>query len=933
MIPEMPDEAINERADGPDPQPESSVLEQSETETSPEPSPGAAFFDALVGGVLRGWAHDSSLDGEGLRFSVRCGARTLGEGTADVFREDLRAAGIGDGRHGFAIHLSADVRDLAGRTLELYTEDGRCLDANVFTIPEAGPPAWAHLRPGVGATVRATISSPSLTGRECILELCCEGETISSMGAEFQRGVATADFEVPLRLIDGEERTYSLNIAGDPYAIAIERLLLRPIQTPWQRHGNALGAAALAGTAGHRYESLNAQLQHILDGTTPLTAEDLTRVHAVVAEGWLGRTRFPKIRLPAFDEPSASIIVPAHDKIELTYHACASIALAYNHTPYEVIVVDDASTDRTSEIETFVDNVVVVRNETNLGFLRSVNKAAKQARGRYLVILNNDTEVTSGWLDELLAPLDDPDIGLVGSKLLNLDGSIQEAGGIVWGNGQPWNVGRDANPWAPEYNYARDVDYVSGASMALPRSLWKDIGGFSLEFAPAYYEDTDLAFKVREAGRRTVYAPLSKVVHFEGMSHGRDVTKGVKRYQIVNEAKFRDKWKEAYRDNGEVGVDLELQKDRGIKRRVLFIDFGTPDPQQDAGSYAEIQEMSLFQSFGFKVSFVPWNGAPTGKTTWDLQRRGIEVLHQPFYQSPRDVLERRGREFDAVYVTRYEVAESFLACTRETTNAKFIFNNADLHFLRLLRAHNASGEPSLEDVMAVRDRELAVMKNADAIVSYSEIERAVILSHNLEDENVFHCPWVIGERPEGPAFEEREGIAFLGGFLHRPNLEGIRYFVREILPALLERDPDLILHIYGSNAPREVLDLAGDNVRVVGFVESLDEVFHSHRVFVAPLLSGAGLKGKVVEAMAYGVPTVLSPIAAEATGLTNGINARIADSTPEWVEGILSYYHDPSAWTQARLSMREMVDAKYSFEAGRREWRQMLTYLDLLSET
>ena len=140
--------------------------------------------------------------------------------------------------------------------------------------------------------------------------------------------------------------------------------------------------------------------------------------------------------------------------------------------------------------------------------MRSCNAATEYAKGEFIIFLNNDTETTSYWIDELVKHFKEcKGVGLTGSKLLNLDGSMQEAGGIVWGNGQPWNVGRNANPLQPEYNYVREVDYVSGAAMCIPKAVWEDVGMFSEELAPCYYEDTDLAFKVRDAGFKTLYVP------------------------------------------------------------------------------------------------------------------------------------------------------------------------------------------------------------------------------------------------------------------------------------------------------------------------------------------------------------------------------------------------------------------------------------------
>ena len=273
-------------------------------------------------------------------------------------------------------------------------------------------------------------------------------------------------------------------------------------------------------------------------------------------------------------------------------------------------------------------NIVYLRNDDALGFVRSSNKGARAARGEYVVMLNNDTEPGPGWIDELIAVFRTfPNVGMAGAKLVYPDGRLQEAGGLVFPNFDIWNYGRGQNPHEPRFNYTRQVDYVSGACIMIPRALWDELGGFDEHFAPAYYEDTDLAYRIRALGRKTYYAPFAEVVHFEGLSNGLSTASGLKRYQAINEPKFRRRWVSAVRALSQ--TNPELAKDRGVEWRALVIDYKTPEPDQDAGSYAAIQEMRLLQALGFKLSFIAQNLSYVGNYTQALQRQGVSASMRP----------------------------------------------------------------------------------------------------------------------------------------------------------------------------------------------------------------------------------------------------------------------------------------------------------------
>ena len=240
-----------------------------------------------------------------------------------------------------------------------------------------------------------------------------------------------------------------------------------------------------------------------------------------------------------------------------------------------------------------------------------------------------------------------------------------------------------------------------------------------------------------------------------------------------------------------------------------------------------------------------------------------------------------------------------------------------------------TSEERLLSARDTRDEELKVINRVDIVLSYNENEHAVIEAYTEGKANVMRTPWVVDALEDIAPLRGRKGMSFLGGFRHAPNSEAMLWFVRTVMPRLVSRDADLVLSIYGSHMPDEIKRLASEAVKPVGFVQEISDAFNGHRIFVAPLLSGAGIKGKVLEAMAHGVPCVLSPVAAEGIGVRNGKDCMIAHTADEWVEAILKLQTDGEFWHLISENARTHVRDSYSFASGRLQMRAILEAAEL----
>lgn len=769
-----------------------------------------------------------------------------------------------------------------------------------------------------------TVETGRATGR---VRLLLDGAPVGSVVAAPGVGLDTHRLPTPIGLNDG--LVHRLELVDASGRIAIGFASAPRHTTPWSRILDDV-MPPIPGTgaplAEHRYRALLTHARLAAEGKqSPWLRENLARLHDALVAGPQRAVPFA-LSFQAVEVPHVSIIIPVHNGYPTTFIALASLAFAPVETTFEIIVVDDGSTDDTKHRLGEHQGLTVLRNDTPIGFLKAVNRGAEAAHGRHLLILNNDTEVTEGWLDGLREAFRlFPEAGIVGPKIVFPDGRLQDAGGLVDHRGEPTMVGRGGNAHDPRFSYARQVDYISGAALIVEADLWRAVGGFSEAFAPAYYEDVDLAFKVREAGRTVVYEPSATVVHFEGQSHGTDTASGVKRHQVLNAPLFKRTW--AHRMPPQIPTPMAL--DRGVNARVLFVLVEVPRTDVDAGSFVAVEEIRLIQALGAKVTLLPRSMEYLPRYTEVVQAMGVEVVHAPFFPSMEAFLQARGGEFDAVYITRYQLAEALLpAIRRLAPQAKVLLNLADLQFLREMRAATAAGDTAaMEAAKAVRARELAAMRAADVALSYSDVETSVVFSHAGPDVHLVKAPWVQRVSETAAPFAEREGLAFLGNYRHPPNAEAVMWFAREVMPALHAKRPDIRFLGYGSYADVALKGVEG--VEIGGYVPDLQVMFDSHRLFVAPLQSGAGLKGKVFQAMAAGIPTVLTPLAAEGIEARYDVDCLVAHDGEAFVKAILSVYDDEARWTVIADSATRLVKERYSVERGIADMRAAFEAADI----
>jgi GT2 family glycosyltransferase len=639
-------------------------------------------------------------------------------------------------------------------------------------------------------------------------------------------------------------------------------------------------------------------------------------------------TRFEPFEFPYFANPEVSIIIPAHNGWGINYRCLRSVRENTEGVSYEVIFADDASTDETQYVNRFVKNVVHIRNSTNLGFLQNCNHAALFARGEYLHFLNNDTEVKGGWLSPLISLMQkDPSIGMAGSKLLYPDGRLQEAGGIIWQDASGWNYGHKQDPEAPEFNYVKEVDYLSGASILVRKALWEQLGGFDERFSPAYCEDSDLAFAIRKEGYKVVYQPLSEVIHHEGFSHGTDDSTQngaptIKSYQRVNSLKFAEKWRTELEGQFPNAVNPYWTRDRSRdKPTIVVIDHYVPHFDKDGGSRTTFQYLELFTELGMNVKFIGDNFYRHEPYTTILQQKGIEVLYGSYYaENWLNWLTDNERYIDYIFLNRPHISIKYIHHIKNNMHGKIFYYTHDLHFYRELMEYEITGQADkLKSSASWKQMEYTLFAGSDVVLTPSIKEKAII-QPDFPDKSIEVMPAFFYPSIDEPIrdFAERRDILFIGGFTHGPNIDGVLWFAGEVMPLIKEKNAAIRLIVVGSNTPAEITRLESPNIIIKGFVtdEELDQLYRSVRFSVIPLRFGAGLKGKTVESLSKALPIVSTSFGLE--GLPEiGTIAAPFDTAEEFANAVTALYEDTSRLTAFSVAAAAYARQHFTKESAR----------------
>ena len=608
----------------------------------------------------------------------------------------------------------------------------------------------------------------------------------------------------------------------------------------------------------------------------------------------LNKENFLKLFL--FDAPNVSIIILVKHKFDHINECISSIINTQPSKSYELILIfpndDKEQMTEMEYLKQFSDITIKIIKNNN--FFLNIKEAVRLSKGKYILFLRDNTKVYKNWLSSFIQLFEkDLKIGMIGSKIILPDGVLEDAGGIIWNNGQFLNFGKGNDGEYPEYNYVKEVDFLSATSIILNKTIFKIIGGFCENYLSMDYIVIDLAFKIRKFGYKVMYQPSSVIEYNLLIENTSNISNII---ETKDKQIFFGNWKNDLKYQLEPGNTF-IAKDRCLnKNRILVIDGFVPMFDTDAGSRCSFSYINIFKELGFHVTFLPSDLKKREPYCTILQQNGIEVLYGKIYENNnlfnwfRDNL----KYFKYFYLQRPEVSIKYIDQIKKHSSNKIIYFAHDLHYIRLLRQYNLTHKKKkLKESQNIKRVEMEIFSKVDVIYVVGNYEYK-FLKDQIKNKIVRNIPLYIYENQYNyleKNFSKREGLIFVGG-MHDTNIDAVIWFSKEVFPLILSKYPDMILYIV-TNEIKYIKNLESKNIKILCKLsdENLHNLYQKTRIAVAPLRFGAGVKGKVVEAAYNQIPMVTTSIGAE--GLDKSIGSFvIADNSEKMAEIICELYLD-----------------------------------------
>ena len=573
--------------------------------------------------------------------------------------------------------------------------------------------------------------------------------------------------------------------------------------------------------------------------------------------------------VPADPRPDVAIVVTVSDSLVATARTIRAAARSAPMLRREIIAVLRERDPRTERFLRRCRGLQIVDARESESAGAALDAGATRAKAPLLCFIGD--AIFDKRALRVLAQMIGGDVVAAVPQVRARSGRVLEAGPQDDGHAYV-QLTRHADRRDPSIGYVRDAS-LSGTAFAVSRSAFKHAGGFGK--AHGLWEGAlALSLALRRAGGRIVYHPGAAVYALRARPDAPAPTRSV------------------------------IATSYDPERTILFVDEFVPFYDRGAGARRAFELLRIMRRLGYHVIFVPDDGKLHQPYAGELAAAGIEIARSRGGAAAVQTVAQNAPRAGIAWLSRPALCAKYLPVGRANSRAAIIYDTVDLHYVRLegARSHaRPDGDPA-----AMRELELYLAMQCDRTVVTAEAERAT-----LQHEGVAQCVVVPVIQPpsenEAPPFSARSGVLFVGNYTHAPNEDAALWFCREILPLVREHE-NVPVTFAGADPTRRVQALRAAGVAVPGFRKTLAPLFDAHRIFIAPLRYGAGIKGKVVEALAMGIPVVLTATAAQGIGLCDGRDALICDSAADFAAAVVRLNGDPELW--ASLAMAGSVAAR-----------------------
>ncbi|MGD1808130.1 glycosyltransferase [Dapis sp. BLCC M126] len=634
-----------------------------------------------------------------------------------------------------------------------------------------------------------------------------------------------------------------------------------------------------------------------------------------------------QLNFPQVENPEISIIIILYNRAEITL-SCLYSLLRNPFQSFELILVDNNSTDTTRQLLQQINGAKIILNHQNLHYLLGCNQGSKVAQGNYFLFLNNDAQVLGNSIPSALETIkSSDDIGAVGGKLILPDGTLQEAGSIIWQDGTCLGYGRGNSPTAPEYQFQRTVDYCSAAFLLTQRDLFLQLGGFDEDYQPAYFEETDYCVRLQKLGKKIIYDPNVNILHYEFASSSNTGSSEqaialMEKNQKIFQQKQQDWFPSQYPTELKNLIFARTQP-REKPKRILFIDDRIPHPWLGSGYTRSHSILCNLIKLGYFVTLYPGDlrYIEDWSTIYSDIPQTVEVMRGYGLIMLEDFLRERQGYYDLVFISRPHnikhlnsilAKENILKSAKIIYDAEAIFSIRDYEYKRL----NKINFTEIERQTAIQE-EIKLAKNSHHIITVSSQEKQQFIEQDYADVSLLgHC---LSINPTPKTFAERQNLLFVGSIYEKesPNADSILWLTYEIFPLIQKQlDQDIELIIIGNNTVEEIAQkiniLNNPSIKILGKVDDLTPFYNQAKLFVAPTRYAAGIPHKVHEAVAHGLPVVTTSLIAQQLEWKHETELLVGDDKINFAQQCVKLYQDSALWNELRKNAMKRVETECS---------------------